>query len=38
MNRQIQPDEAATALVTGGPLLMHALRGIMLGNRAGQIR
>jgi hypothetical protein len=58
MNRQIQPDEAATALaeigahlpatiatvvggaalVTGGPLLMRGLRGIMLGNRAGRTR
>jgi hypothetical protein len=26
------------ALVIGGPLLMHALRGIMLGNRAGWTR
>jgi FtsH-binding integral membrane protein len=27
-----------TALVIGGPLLMRALRGIMLGNRAGRAR
>jgi hypothetical protein len=33
MNNQLQP-----ALVVGGPLLMRALRGIMLRNRAGRAR